>query len=112
MQFLTSFYQTARAGGKSSGTMTMDMMDFTLKVNTLGTFNVSKQVAQVIAKQEPFTEDGENQCGVVSCKAKKCMLIAVLQASAESSSTPHRLHTKTVKPVRLPTLHQKVLLQA
>lgn len=39
--------------------MTLDMMDFTLKVNTLGTFNVSKQVAQTIAKQEPFTEDGK-----------------------------------------------------
>jgi hypothetical protein len=39
--------------------MTMDMMDFTLKVNTLGTFNVAKQVAQTIAKQEPFTEDGK-----------------------------------------------------
>lgn len=37
----------------------MDMMDFTLKVNTLGTFNVAKQVAQTIAKQEPFTEDGK-----------------------------------------------------
>lgn len=39
--------------------MSLDMLDFTLKVNTLGTFNVSKQVAQAIAKQEPFTEDGE-----------------------------------------------------
>jgi 3-hydroxyacyl-CoA dehydrogenase/3-hydroxy-2-methylbutyryl-CoA dehydrogenase len=38
--------------------MSLDMLDFTLKVNTLGTFNVSKQVAQVIAKQDPFTEDG------------------------------------------------------
>jgi len=37
----------------------MDLMEFTLKVNTLGTFNVSKQVAQTIAKQEPFREDGE-----------------------------------------------------
>ncbi|CAM0135666.1 hypothetical protein VKS41_005318 [Umbelopsis sp. WA50703] len=51
--------RTARAGGKTSGTMSLDMLDFTLKVNTLGTFNVSKQVAQVIAKQDPFTEDGE-----------------------------------------------------
>ncbi|KAG2177264.1 hypothetical protein INT43_007921 [Umbelopsis isabellina] len=51
--------RTARAGGKTSGTMSLDMFDFTLKVNTLGTFNVSKQVAQAIAKQEPFDEDGE-----------------------------------------------------
>ncbi|KAL1927278.1 hypothetical protein VTP01DRAFT_3907 [Rhizomucor pusillus] len=50
--------KTARRG-KSSHTMTVDLFDFTVRVNLIGTFNVCRQVAQVMANQDAFTEDGE-----------------------------------------------------
>ncbi|ORZ03128.1 hypothetical protein BCR43DRAFT_466493 [Syncephalastrum racemosum] len=45
--------------GKSSHTMTVDLFDFTVRVNLVGTFNVCRQVAQIMANQDPFNEDGE-----------------------------------------------------
>ncbi|KAI8377531.1 uncharacterized protein BYT42DRAFT_497231 [Radiomyces spectabilis] len=45
--------------GKSSHTMTLDLFDFTVRVNLIGTFNVCRQVAQIMANQDAFTEDGE-----------------------------------------------------
>ncbi|KAG1138616.1 hypothetical protein G6F37_010381 [Rhizopus arrhizus] len=45
--------------GKSAHTMTVDLFEFTVRVNLIGTFNVCKQVAQVMANQDPYTEDGE-----------------------------------------------------
>jgi NAD(P)-dependent dehydrogenase (short-subunit alcohol dehydrogenase family) len=39
--------------------MTVDLFDFTIRVNLIGTFNVCKQVAQVMANQDAFTEDNE-----------------------------------------------------
>ncbi|RCH94478.1 Dehydrogenase [Rhizopus azygosporus] len=50
--------KTARRG-KSSHTMTLDLFEFTVRVNLIGTFNVCKQVAQVMANQDPYTDDGE-----------------------------------------------------
>lgn len=38
--------------------MTVDLFDFTVRVNLIGTFNVCRQVAQVMANQDAFTEDG------------------------------------------------------
>lgn len=38
----------------------MDLFDFIVRVNLLGTFNVCRQVAQVMANQDKtYTEDGE-----------------------------------------------------
>ncbi|KAI9314237.1 hypothetical protein BX666DRAFT_1862783 [Dichotomocladium elegans] len=46
--------------GSSAHTLTMDLFDFIVRVNLLGTFNVCRQVAQLMANQDdPFTEDGE-----------------------------------------------------
>ncbi|KAG0171588.1 Dehydrogenase [Apophysomyces sp. BC1015] len=45
--------------GKSSHTLTMDLFDFTVRVNLVGTFNVCRQVAQIMANQDPFNDDGE-----------------------------------------------------
>lgn len=40
--------------------MSMDLFDFIVRVNLLGTFNVCRQVAQTMANQEKtYTEDGE-----------------------------------------------------
>ncbi|CAO3609391.1 unnamed protein product [Mucor fragilis] len=50
--------KTARRG-KSAHTMTLDLFDFTVRVNLIGTFNVCKQVAQVMANQDAYNEDGE-----------------------------------------------------
>ncbi|KAI8888524.1 NAD(P)-binding protein [Backusella circina FSU 941] len=50
--------KTARRG-KSAHTMTVDLFEFTVRVNLIGTFNVCKQVAQVMANQDAFTEDNE-----------------------------------------------------
>jgi NAD(P)-dependent dehydrogenase (short-subunit alcohol dehydrogenase family) len=50
--------KTARRG-KSAHTMTLDLFEFTIRVNLIGTFNVCKQVAQIMANQDAFTEDGE-----------------------------------------------------
>ncbi|CAO3637409.1 unnamed protein product [Cunninghamella echinulata] len=49
---------TARRG-KSSRTLTMDLFDFTVRVNLIGTYNVCRQVSEVLVNQDPFTEDGE-----------------------------------------------------
>lgn len=51
--------KTARKG-KSSHTMTVDLFDFTVRVNLIGTFNVCKQAAQIMANQEAFNEDHEH----------------------------------------------------
>lgn len=59
---VASAAKTARRG-KSAHTMTVDLFEFTIKVNLIGTFNVCKQVAQLMANQEPLNEDGER--GVV-----------------------------------------------
>ncbi|CAO3588180.1 unnamed protein product [Absidia cylindrospora] len=45
--------------GKTAHTMTLDLFEFTVRVNLIGTFNVCRQVAQVLVNQDPFTEDGE-----------------------------------------------------
>ncbi|CDH54993.1 3-hydroxyacyl-dehydrogenase [Lichtheimia corymbifera JMRC:FSU:9682] len=46
--------------GSSANTMSMDLFDFIVRVNLLGTFNVCRQVAQTMANQEKtYTEDGE-----------------------------------------------------
>ncbi|CDS10421.1 hypothetical protein LRAMOSA03097 [Lichtheimia ramosa] len=46
--------------GNSANLMTMDLFDFIVRVNLLGTFNVCRQVAQVMANQDKtYTEDGE-----------------------------------------------------
>lgn len=50
--------KTARRG-KSAHTMTIDLFEFTIRVNLIGTFNVCKQAAQIMANQDAFTEDGE-----------------------------------------------------
>ncbi|RUO96189.1 hypothetical protein BC936DRAFT_142459 [Jimgerdemannia flammicorona] len=44
--------------GKSVGTMTLDMFDFTVRVNLIGTYNVSRQIASILVNQEPLNEDG------------------------------------------------------
>ncbi|CAO3642263.1 unnamed protein product [Cunninghamella blakesleeana] len=49
---------TARRG-KSSRSLTLDLFDFTIRVNLIGTYNVSRQVAEVLVNQEAFNEDGE-----------------------------------------------------
>ncbi|KAG2225879.1 hypothetical protein INT45_006575 [Circinella minor] len=45
--------------GNSKHTMTLEIFEFTIRVNLIGTFNVCRQVAQVMANQDPFNEDGE-----------------------------------------------------
>ncbi|KAI8339187.1 hypothetical protein BC941DRAFT_350218 [Chlamydoabsidia padenii] len=45
--------------GKSSRTLTLDLFDFTVRVNLIGTYNVCRQVSEVLVNQDPFTEDGE-----------------------------------------------------
>lgn len=55
---VASAAKTARRG-KSAHTMTLDLFDFTVRVNLIGTFNVCKQVAQVMANQDAYNEDGE-----------------------------------------------------
>ncbi|KAI8974941.1 hypothetical protein BDB01DRAFT_728509 [Pilobolus umbonatus] len=50
--------KTARRGN-SAHTMTMDLFTFTVNVNLIGTFNVCKQVAQLMANQEAFNADNE-----------------------------------------------------
>ncbi|KAI9497272.1 hypothetical protein BDB00DRAFT_805763 [Zychaea mexicana] len=55
---VASAAKTARRGD-AKHTMTLDIFEFTIRVNLIGTFNVCRQVAQVMANQEPFTEDGE-----------------------------------------------------
>ncbi|KAI9485422.1 MAG: hypothetical protein EXX96DRAFT_592566 [Benjaminiella poitrasii] len=45
--------------GKSSHTMTLDLFEFTIRVNLIGTFNVCKQVAQLMANQDVLNEDNE-----------------------------------------------------
>ncbi|CAO3697962.1 unnamed protein product [Rhizopus stolonifer] len=59
---VASAAKTARRG-KSAHTMTVDLFEFTIRVNLIGTFNVCKQVAQLMANQAPLNEDGER--GVV-----------------------------------------------
>ena len=38
--------------------MSLEIFEFTIRVNLIGTFNVCRQVAQVMANQDPFNEDG------------------------------------------------------
>ncbi|SAM06150.1 hypothetical protein [Absidia glauca] len=45
--------------GKSAHTLTLDLFDFTIRVNLIGTYNVCRQVSEVLVNQDPFTEDGE-----------------------------------------------------
>lgn len=45
--------------GKSTHTMTVELFEFTVRVNLIGTFNVCKQAAQIMANQDAFNEDGE-----------------------------------------------------
>ncbi|ORX63192.1 NAD(P)-binding protein [Hesseltinella vesiculosa] len=49
---------TARRGN-SAHTMTMEIFEYTIRVNLLGTFNVCRQVSEVLVNQDPFTEAGE-----------------------------------------------------
>lgn len=51
--------KTARRG-KSAHTMTIDLFEFTVRVNLIGTFNVCKQTAQIMANQEAFNQDNEH----------------------------------------------------
>lgn len=41
--------------------MTLDLFEFTVRVNLTGTFNVCRQVAQVMANQDAFTDDGKKE---------------------------------------------------
>jgi 3-hydroxyacyl-CoA dehydrogenase/3-hydroxy-2-methylbutyryl-CoA dehydrogenase len=45
--------------GKSAHTLTLDLFDFTIRVNLIGTYNVCRQVSEVLVNQDPFTEDGK-----------------------------------------------------
>ncbi|KAI8970429.1 short-chain dehydrogenase/reductase SDR [Mycotypha africana] len=47
--------------GDSSRTMTMDLFDFTVRVNLIGTFNVCKQTAQLMANQEDASTKEEEK---------------------------------------------------
>ncbi|KAG0180283.1 Dehydrogenase [Apophysomyces sp. BC1034] len=59
--------------GKSSHTLTMDLFDFTVRVNLVGTFNVCRQVAQIMANQDPFNDDGMTR---MSTKIETNMIMA------------------------------------
>ncbi|KAF7731715.1 Dehydrogenase [Apophysomyces ossiformis] len=56
--------------GKSSHTLTMDLFEFTVRVNLVGTFNVCRQVAQIMANQDPFNEDETNMTSVMGEAAR------------------------------------------
>ncbi|KAI8097475.1 uncharacterized protein BX664DRAFT_326467 [Halteromyces radiatus] len=45
--------------GKSAHTLTLDLFEFTVRVNLIGTYNVCRQVSEVLVNQDPFTDDGE-----------------------------------------------------
>ncbi|KAI8144184.1 hypothetical protein BJV82DRAFT_608599 [Fennellomyces sp. T-0311] len=45
--------------GSAKNTMSLDIFEFTIRVNLIGTFNVCRQVAQVMANQDAFDDDGE-----------------------------------------------------
>ncbi|KAI8059548.1 hypothetical protein BC940DRAFT_247512 [Gongronella butleri] len=49
---------TARRG-TTTRTMSLDLFEFTIRVNLIGTFNVCRQVANVLVNQDPFDEQGE-----------------------------------------------------
>ncbi|KAI9247852.1 hypothetical protein BY458DRAFT_526794 [Sporodiniella umbellata] len=55
---VASAAKTARRG-KSAHTMTVELFDFTVRVNLIGTFNICKQVAQIMANQDNASNDGE-----------------------------------------------------
>ncbi|KAI7904438.1 uncharacterized protein BX663DRAFT_505040 [Cokeromyces recurvatus] len=50
--------------GKSSHTMTLELFEFTVRVNLIGTFNVCKQVAQVMANQDTLNDE-DNERGII-----------------------------------------------
>ncbi|KAI7870297.1 hypothetical protein BDF14DRAFT_1993883 [Spinellus fusiger] len=45
--------------GKSSHTLSMELFEKTVRVNLIGTYNVSRQVAQIMVNQDPLNKDGE-----------------------------------------------------